>query len=142
MTVIPNRDVRCDAFANDPGQELSRAVGRIGGEVLRLEPQALLGPIYHGLSSNDLIISARWRRFDIDNDGVLGIDQIIEPIAELHALVRFRSPRRAGIGRRDHLRWLTLDVAIFLVQGSQELGDGAGLALRCRPIRFLRLPPW
>ena len=32
MTEIPNRDVRCDPFANDPGKELPRSIGRVSGK--------------------------------------------------------------------------------------------------------------
>ena len=39
----------------------------------------------------------RWRRFDIDNYGVLDIDEVVEAVAELHALVGLGGPHRCGI---------------------------------------------
>jgi hypothetical protein len=42
----------------------------------------------------DLVIGARGRRLDIDNDGVLDIDQIVEAITEQYALIGLGSPGR------------------------------------------------
>ena len=38
---------------------------------------------------------------------------------------------RAG---RDQLRWFVVGVWIFVIEPGQELGGGAGLSLRCRPV--------
>jgi hypothetical protein len=57
-----------------------------------------------------------------------------EPIAELDALVGFCGPRRARVHRRDHLWRLAIGVSVFIIEGRQELCDGARLALGRRPI--------
>jgi hypothetical protein len=77
----------------------------------------LLGPIDHRPSGSNLIISSCRRGFDIDDNRILGIDQIIEPVAELHAFVGFRCPRRAGVAQRDHLRWLAIGIAFSVLYG-------------------------
>jgi hypothetical protein len=41
----------------------------------------------HDPGGGDLIIGAGRRRLDINNDGVLNIHQIVQPVTELHALV-------------------------------------------------------
>src|SRR5262245_29415629 len=118
LALVPNRDVRCDASADNPGKELSRAIGSIGGKVLGLEPQPFRGPIDHRLGSSDLIISSCRRGLDIDNDGILQVDHVIEAIAKLP----------------DHLRHFAVGIGVVIVQRSQELGNGACLALRRRPV--------
>jgi hypothetical protein len=65
----------------------------------------------------------------------------IEPVAELHALVRLCGPGRARVAQRDQLRRLAVGGGIVIVQRPQKLGDCACLALRRRPIRFLGRDP-
>jgi hypothetical protein len=60
--------------------------------------------------------------------------KVIEAIAELDALVGFCGPRRTRVNRRDHLRRLAISVRIFLIEGGQELRDGARLPLGLRPV--------
>ena len=47
---------------------------------------------------------ARRRWLNVDNDRVGDVDEIIEPITELHPLVGLCRPGRGGIAARDHLR--------------------------------------
>ena len=117
---VPNRDVRCDPGADNPMEELASAVGRVGGEPFGLEPQALLRSLDHRLCRSDLVISAGWRSLYVDDDRVLNIDQIIEPIVKLDALVGFRSPRRAWVDRRDDLWRLAISVSVFLIEGRRN----------------------
>src|SRR5262245_20589839 len=100
---VPNRDVRRDAGADHPIEELTGAVRRVRGEPFGLEPQSLLSPFNHRLRGSHLVISAGWRSLYVDDNRVLDVDQIIEPIAKLDALVSLRGPGRARIHRRDHL---------------------------------------
>src|SRR5215469_367091 len=139
--LVPHRDLRRDAGANQPAEELAGAVGCISGETLRLEPHSLLGPLDHGPGGGNLVVGSRRRGLDIHDDGVLDVDQIIEPITELHALICFRGPRRARVAQRDHFRRLAVSGWIVVVQRPQELGDRTCLALRRRPIRFLGRNP-
>src|SRR5215467_14251758 len=85
------------APTNQPTEELAGAVGCISGETLRLEPHSLLGPLDHCPGGGDLVVGSRRRGLDIHNDGVLDVDQIVEPVAELHALICFRGPCRARV---------------------------------------------
>src|SRR5947209_16646682 len=131
---VPNRDVRCDPGADNPMEELASAVRRVGGEPVGLEPQSLLRPLDHRLCRSHLVVSAGWCCLYVDDDRVLDVDQVIEPIAELDALVGFCGPRRARVHRRDHLWRLAISVSVFIIEGRQELCDGARLALGRRPI--------
>src|SRR6478672_768978 len=55
---------------------------------------------YHGKAPGEIDC---WCCLYVDDDRVLDVDQVIEPIAELDALVGFCGPRRARVHRRDHL---------------------------------------
>jgi len=134
LLMSQNRGVRCDPGADNPMEELASAVRRIGGEPVGLEPQSLLRPMDHRLCRSDLVVSAGWCCLYVDDDRVLDVDQVIEPIAELDALVGFCGPRRARVHRRDHLWRLASSVSVFIIEGRQELCDGARLALGRRPI--------
>src|SRR5215468_7906738 len=94
--------------ANQPAEETARSISGVGSKPLRLQTKATFGSIEHCLCGLDLVIGARGRWFDVDNDCVLDVDEIVEPIPELHALVGFRRPRRGRIGGRDHLRRLAI----------------------------------
>src|SRR4029453_14440117 len=48
---------------------------------------------------------------DIDNDGVLDVDEVVQPVAELHTLVGLGRPCRLRVRRRDHLGRLALVTA-------------------------------
>src|SRR6266540_5315128 len=77
--------MRCDSAANQPAEETARSISGVGCKPLRLQIKATLGAVEHRLGGLNLVIGTRWRRFNVDNDCVLGIEEIIEPIAELHA---------------------------------------------------------
>src|SRR6266566_2667294 len=96
-----------------------------------LSPNPLLSPFNHRLRGSHLVISAGWRSLYVDDNRVLDVDQIIEPIAKLDALVSLRGPGRARIHRRDHLCRLAVCVSAFIIEGGKELCDGARLAYRC-----------
>src|SRR5262245_36378539 len=53
---VPNRDVRHDAGADDPMEELASAVRRVCGQPFGLEPQSLVRPFNHRLCGSNLII--------------------------------------------------------------------------------------
>lgn len=66
-----------DAGAGDESQEPADPVGRVSREPLRAQPEALPRAFDHCARCRHLVIGARGRRLDIDNDGVLDIDQIV-----------------------------------------------------------------
>src|SRR6201997_5361409 len=100
--------MRSDAAANQPAEETASSVSGVGGKPLRLQTKATFGSIEHRLCGLDLVVGARGRWLNVDNDRVLDVDQIVEPIPELHALVGFRRPSRRWVGGRDHFRWLAI----------------------------------
>jgi hypothetical protein len=75
-------------------EEFASAVRCVSGEPIGLEPQSLVRPLDHCLCRSDLVISTGRRGLHIDDNSVLDVDQVIEPIAELDALVGLR-----GLGR-------------------------------------------
>jgi len=76
---------RCD----DDWQLQRRTVGAIGGQIIRLQAEAILYSLKHGASSADLGLANGARGFVIDNHPVVGIDQIIGGISKKGmALVR------------------------------------------------------
>src|SRR5262245_20404909 len=126
--------MRCDAASNNPMEEFASPVRCVSGEAFGLEPQSLVRPLDHRLCRSDLVISTGRRGLHVNDNRVLDIDQVIEPVAELDALVGFRGPGRARVHWRDHLWRLALCVSAFLIEGRKELRDCARLALGCRPV--------
>src|SRR5262249_40563388 len=106
---VPNRDMRCDAASNNPMEEFANPVRCVSGEPFGLEPQSLVRPLDR-LCRSDLVISTGRRGLHVNDNRVLDIDQVIEPVAELDALVGFRGPGRARVHWRDHLWRLALCV--------------------------------
>src|SRR5262245_34432585 len=80
-----------------PSEQLARPISGIGRESSRLKAEGHFGSIDHHPGCRNLVIGARWRRLDIDDDSVLDIDHVVEPIAKLDTLVRLRSPGGAWI---------------------------------------------
>lgn len=102
---VPDRDVRRYACSDQPVEEPAGTVSSIGGKPAWLETEPLLSPLDHYLGRGDLVVSPGRSRFHIDDHRVLNIDQVIEPVTELHALVRLRCPGRTppsvACGRRE-----------------------------------------
>ncbi len=65
------------------------------------------------------------------------VDEIIEPVAELHPLVGLGRPGRAGIARRDQLRRLAVGVRISVIEPGKELSGGSALPLWRRPVDLI-----
>ena len=118
-------------------EELASAIRRVCGQPFGLEPQSLVRPFDHRLCGSHLIISAGWRSLYVDDNRVLDVDEIIEPIAKLNALVGLRGPGRARVHRRDHLWRLAVGVSVFIIEGRKELCDGARLALGRRLVNLV-----
>ena len=97
--LIPDRDVGRDIGINHDAEKLARPIRSIRHQPIGLEAEHALGARDHRLGALYLVISTRRRRFDINNDGVLDIDQVVQSIAELHTLVGLRGPGRARVGK-------------------------------------------
>src|SRR5713226_7725359 len=89
-THVPDGDMRRDALSNQPAEELTGAICRISSETVRFKSQSFLGSHDHCLCRRDFVIGAGGSGFHIDDYGVLNVDQIIEPVAKLNALVGLR----------------------------------------------------
>src|SRR5216684_5402217 len=76
--------MRRDALSNQPTEELAGAIGRISSQMVRFKSQSFLGSRDHCLRRRDFVIGAGGSSLHIDDHGVLNVDQIIEPITELH----------------------------------------------------------
>src|SRR5436190_24314686 len=96
--------------------------------------EALPSSLEHHLSRCDLVVGPGWSRFHIDNHRILNIDQVIEPVAKLHALVGLGCPSRARINRRDHLRQLSVSMRVIVLKSAEEFGNSTGLTLWQRPV--------
>src|SRR6202040_926530 len=95
ITHLPYRDVRDNFLPLDqPAEELARPVGRVRGEPPWFQIKALFCSIQHGLCRGNFIIGASRRRLDIHDHGILDIDEVVQPVSELYALVGLGCPGR------------------------------------------------
>src|SRR4029450_7701498 len=85
LTGITYWDMRRNPTADQPAEETASPVSGVGRQPLRLQVEATLGASEHRLCGLDLVVGACRRRLDINNDRILDVDEIIEPIAELHS---------------------------------------------------------
>src|SRR5271169_1827364 len=108
--------MRGDTGANQPVKELGRTISGIGSKTFWLEAEATFGTNEHGLCRRNFVRATCRCGLDIDNDRVRDVDEIIEPVTELHPLVGLGRPGRAGIARRDQLRWFVVGVRIVVIE--------------------------
>jgi hypothetical protein len=98
LGLVPHGDVRRDLLLlHEPAEEAADPVGCIGCQPLRLQAQVAFGAVDHGLGRLDLVIGSGGRCLHVNDHSILDVDEIVEPIAELHAFVGFGGPRRGGI---------------------------------------------
>jgi len=67
---------------DQPAEQLASAVGHITSDVLWIEIKGLGGALDHGRGRLDLLGDVRRCGFDIDNDRILHVDEIVEAMAE------------------------------------------------------------
>src|SRR5471032_2027859 len=121
--LIPDRDVWRDFLADDPGKELPRSIGRICG---------------NWPGCRDLVVGACRGGLNVNDDSAgPEIDQVIEPVAELHALVGLGSPGRTWVNRRDHLWRLAIGIGVFISETCKELLGCTRLMFRQRPVDLI-----
>src|SRR5262245_44525720 len=97
LAAITYRDMRRNPTADQPAEEAASSISGVGRQPLRLQVKATLGASEHRLCGLDLVVGTRRRRLDINNDRILDVDEIIEPVAELHSLIGLGRPCRARI---------------------------------------------
>src|SRR2546428_105694 len=100
-------------------------------EPLRLDIEALLCPLNHRLRCADLRLADGTRRFDIQDDANLHIDQVIVGICEKCWSPHRAGPLRGRIGRRDELRrYLGGSAESRVVEGCHILLHSSACGLR------------
>src|ERR1700724_343466 len=93
--------MRLDPFVVDhPAQQLGITVVHVADQPLRLQVKPFLDALDHRPCRLDFSRPQGWRRFDIDDDAGLHIDQIVGRVGIKRWPVHRRPPRR-GISRRD-----------------------------------------
>src|ERR1700730_13874912 len=131
IALLPHRDVRDDFLLLDqPAEELARPIGCVRGEPPRPQIEALFCSIQHRLGRGNFIVGASRRRLDIDDHGILDVDEVVQPISELHALVGLGCPCRLWVRRRDHLGRLARITALSFARGSTALIWGIAFSRR------------
>src|ERR1700730_10447953 len=94
-----------DALLLDqPVQHRSRPVCGIGRKPLRLETEALLCSLDHGLRRTDLGLTNGAGRLDVNDDAELHVDEIVVGVSEECRLLVSPGPLGCRIGWRDKLR--------------------------------------
>src|SRR5580693_2344500 len=133
IALLPHRDVRDDFLLLDqPAEELARPIGGVRGEPPRPQIEALFYSIQHRLWRGNFIVGASRRCLDIYDYGILDVDEVVQPISELHALVGLGCPCRLRVRRRDHLGRLALITALSFALGSTTLVVILGIAISRR----------
>jgi len=101
--------VRLDPpVVDQPGQVLGRAVGAVGGKPRRVEIEVILNPLDHGACRPNVGLPDGPARLDVDDDGVIEIDQVVGGLGEQGVSLYGSCPLRRRIGPGHELR---LDLA-------------------------------
>ncbi len=114
---------------------LGRAVGAVGGEPFGPEAEALIRPLDHGAGGGHLRWTDGGGRLDVDDDGVVEVDQVVGGIGEEGRSLVGAGPPRRGIRWRDELgRDLRRRPEGGVVQHRQILVDSSAAASAGRPV--------
>jgi hypothetical protein len=70
------------ALMHQPGEVFGRSVGGVGRQPLRPQAEALLRTVDHALLRRHLGLADRGGRLDVDDDGVLQVDQVVGAVGE------------------------------------------------------------
>ncbi|MCY1299457.1 hypothetical protein D9M68_736560 [compost metagenome] len=69
-------------FLHKPGQIVSGAIGTVGDQIAWLQAKAVLCSVDHGARSANLSLSNGTGGLDIENDAMVGVDQIVGGVGE------------------------------------------------------------
>jgi hypothetical protein len=78
-------------LVHQPAQHLGRTIGAVGGKPLLIKAEEILGAFDHGSRCADLGLSDRPARFDVNDDGIVHVDQIVGGVSEEGMAVGFRA---------------------------------------------------
>ena len=129
---VEHGDVRLDPVLIDqPIQHLGRSIGGVADQLGRIEIEACERALDHALCRQHFGLTDRRRRFDIYNDRVVGIDQVVGRIGkECWPAVR-RGPPRRRISRCDELaRHLGSRAERGIIEDGEIFFDGAAGRVR------------
>ena len=82
---------------HQPSEVLGRAIGSVGRQLFRIEAEAILGAVDHGARRADLRLPDRAARHDIDNDGMVEVDQVVDSVGEEGMPLERSGPLRGGV---------------------------------------------
>jgi hypothetical protein len=124
---------------DQPGEHLGRAIGAVGAEPLGIEPEAVLDPLDHGPRRPNLRLPDGAAGLDVDNDGVVEVDQVVRRVGEEGlALVR-AGPLRGRIRPRDELwRRRARRAPGSIVERVEVLADRTPGRRQFLPVDFVR----
>ena len=91
-------------FLDQPVQHRSRTVSRIPDKPLRLEAEAFLCSLDHGLCRPDLGLPNGAGGLDVNDNAELHIDEIVVGVSKEGRSLVSAGPLGCRIGRRDKLR--------------------------------------
>ena len=122
---------------DQPTKHLAGAVSNVSGDVAGLQIEAFLRSLNHGLGRIHLFRDTCWRCFNIKDDGVFHIDQIVQAIAKHDLVPTAPRPRRRRIGGEHGLR-LAVRVGrrILAFKGVDIFLDRAARQLFFRPFNL------
>ena len=92
-------------FVDQPGKRLGRAVGGVGDQALRVEAEAVERARDHVARRLVLGLPDRRGRLDIDDDGVLEVDEIVGGVEEMRLAAIRGGPARGGMTGETYFGW-------------------------------------
>jgi len=129
---VEHWDVRLDPVLIDqPVQHLGRSMGGVADQLGRIEIEVRERALDHALCRQHLGLTDRRRRFDIDNNRVVGIDQVVGRIGKERWTSVRRGPPCRQIGRCDELgRHLGRGPKRGIIEDGEIFSDGAAGRVR------------
>jgi len=129
---VEHWDVRLDPVLIDqPVQHLGRSMGGVADQLGRIEIEVRERALDHALCRQHLGLTDRRRRFDIDNNRVVGIDQVVGRIGKERWTSVRRGPPCRQIGRCDELgRHLGRGPKRGIIEDGEIFFDGAAGRVR------------
>jgi len=94
---IQYRNMRDNLAFRQPAQERACALSFVSRQLFRPEMVRLFYPLQHGFGGDDLLRQSSGSGFNVNHDGMIGVNQIVIEVSEL-APSFLHIPRGGGIG--------------------------------------------